>query len=61
MIRRCDDVKKYANVIKSYFETYGGLIMMGGDFDASSKAVAGVHIGDNDAYFLIIVSNCCTV
>lgn len=30
--------------------------MMGGDLDASSKGIAGIHIADNDAYLLIVVS-----
>lgn len=55
-IPKSEDVKKYANVIKHYFEQFGGLVMMGGDMDASSKAIAGIHIADNDAYLLIVVS-----
>lgn len=50
------DIRKYSNIIKFYFENFGGLIMMGGDFDASSKCVAGIHIVDNDAYLLVVVS-----
>lgn len=30
--------------------------MMGGDLDASSKCIAGIHIVGNDAYLLIVVS-----
>lgn len=30
--------------------------MMGGDLDASSKCIAGIHIVQNDAYLLIVVS-----
>lgn len=55
-IPRNEDVKKYASVIKRYFEEFGGLLMMGGDVDASSKAIAGIHIADNDAYLLVVVS-----
>lgn len=50
------DIRKYSNIIKFYFENFGGLIMMGGDMDASSKGIAGIHIADNDAYLLIVVS-----
>lgn len=32
--------------------------MMGGDLDSSSKGIAGIHIVDNDAYLLIVVSSC---
>lgn len=30
--------------------------MMGGDLDASSKCIAAIHIADNDAYLLVVVS-----
>lgn len=50
------DIRKYSNIMKFYFENFGGLIMMGGDMDASSKGIAGIHIADNDAYLLIVVS-----
>lgn len=50
------DIRKYCNIIKFYLENYGGLIMMGGDVDASSKGIAGMHIAGNDAYLLIVVS-----
>lgn len=49
------DMKRYINVLRLYFEQFGGLIMMGGDMDASSKAIAGIHIADNEAYLLVIV------
>lgn len=55
-IPSCQDIRKYSNIIKFYFENFGGLIMMGGDMDASSKGIAGIHIVDNDAYLLIVVS-----
>lgn len=32
----------------NYFRTFGGLAMMGGNLDASSKGIAGVHISDDD-------------
>lgn len=50
------DIRKYSNIIKFHFENFGGLIMMGGDMDASSKGIVGIHIVDNDAYLLIVVS-----
>lgn len=55
-VPKTEDLKKYANVVKKYFEDWGGLIMMGGDVDASSKGIAGVHIAGNEAYFLVVVS-----
>lgn len=55
-IPSCHDIRKYSNIIKFYFENFGGPIMMGGDLDSSSKCIAGIHIVDNDAYLLIVVS-----
>lgn len=49
-----DDLKSFAGEIQNYFETYGGLIMMGGDLDSSSKGIAGLHINGGDVYLLII-------
>lgn len=60
-IPRNEDVKKYASVIKRHFQEFGGLIMMGGDLDNSSKAIAGIHISDNDAYLLVVVRLKCGV
>lgn len=50
------EMKRYINVLRLYFEQFGGLVMMGGDIDASSKGIAGIHIADNEAYLLVIVS-----
>lgn len=55
-IPSCHDIRKYSNIIKFYFENFGGLVMMGGDLDSSSKCIAGLHIQDNDAYLLVVVS-----
>lgn len=54
-IPKCEDIKKYTNILKHYFEEFGGLVMMGGDVDASSKGIAGIHVADNEAYLLIVV------
>lgn len=32
--------------------------MMGGDVDAASKGVVGIHVAENDAYFLVVVRKC---
>lgn len=50
------DIPNHIETIKEYFEKFGGLIMMGGDQDAASKGIAGVHISDAGIYLLIIVS-----
>lgn len=48
-------MKRYISVLRLYFEQFGGLVMMGGDIDASSKGIAGIHVVDNEAYLLVIV------
>ncbi|KAG4065148.1 hypothetical protein HA402_007545 [Bradysia odoriphaga] len=48
------DMKRYISVLRLYFEQFGGLVMMGGDIDASSKGIAGIHIADNEAYLLVV-------
>lgn len=49
------EMKRYISILRLYFEKFGGLVMMGGDVDASSKGIAGIHIADNEAYLLVIV------
>lgn len=49
------EMKRYIGILRLYFEQFGGLVMMGGDIDASSKGIAGIHIADNEAYLLVIV------
>lgn len=53
-IPKREDLKKYASLLKQYFEDYGCLVMMGGDVDCGSKGIAGVHVSGNDAYFLVV-------
>lgn len=55
-IPSCQELRKFSNIFKSFFEEFGGFAMMGGDIDAASKGVVGIHIAENDAYFLIVVS-----
>lgn len=56
-IPSCNDIRKYSNIIKFYLENVGGVIMMGGDIDTPSKCICGIHIVENDAYWLIVVRN----
>jgi Ufm1-specific protease 1 len=41
--------------ITDYFKSQGGLIAMGGDQDASSKLIAGVHVSENGDFWLLVV------
>lgn len=49
-----DQLKSHSEEIVKYFDSFGGLIMMGGDLDSSSKGIAGIHIDNQDVYLLII-------
>ncbi|XP_053665404.1 probable Ufm1-specific protease 1 [Anopheles marshallii] len=54
-IARSDSIAKHADTLRDYFEQYGGLIMMGGDMDAASKGIAGIHVSvDQDVYLLVV-------
>ncbi|XP_053677239.1 probable Ufm1-specific protease 1 [Anopheles nili] len=54
-IARRDSIAKHADALRDYFEQYGGLIMMGGDMDAASKGIAGIHVSvDQDVYLLVV-------
>lgn len=52
---RISSIKKE---IVEYFKTQGGLIAMGGDQDASSKLIAGIHLSreENELSLLVVVS-----
>lgn len=41
--------------IVNYFKDQGGLIAMGGDEDASSKLIAGVHLSRNGELSLLVI------
>lgn len=52
-----DSIRNHVSAIRNYFENFYGLIMMGGNLDASSKGIAGIHIFGNKIYLLIVVSS----
>lgn len=54
-ISKKDSIAKHSDTLKDYFETYGGLIMMGGDMDAASKGIAGIHVSDDQDIYLLVI------
>lgn len=60
-VTRGDGLRSIRNKIVTYFETQGGFMMMGGDLDASSKGIAGVHITTNDEIYLLVVVRIITI
>ncbi|XP_075165757.1 putative Ufm1-specific protease 1 [Haematobia irritans] len=53
-VTKSDDLQKHIPHLLKYFRDYGGFVMMGGDMDAASKGIAGVHSNGNDSYLLIV-------
>lgn len=51
-----NELSSHADTLKIYFEKFGGLVMMGGDQDAASKGIAGIHISPSGTYLLVVVS-----
>jgi Ufm1-specific protease 1 len=43
------------NQMIDYFKSHGGLIAMGGDQDAGSKLIVGVHVSDDNDFSLLVV------
>lgn len=55
-----ENISSKKTEIVNYFKDQGGLIAMGGDEDASSKLIAGVHISSiGELSLLVIVSIQC--
>lgn len=54
-ITNSERVSSKKTEIVEYFKKQGGLIAMGGDQDAASKLIAGVHVNANDLSLLIVV------
>lgn len=55
-INRGKEITNHIETIREHFDEFGGLIMMGGDQDAASKGIAGIHISDAGTYLLVVVS-----
>ncbi|XP_061392599.1 probable Ufm1-specific protease 1 [Musca vetustissima] len=53
-ITRSEDLNQHIPELVRYFRDYGGFVMMGGDMDAASKGIAGVHTNGRDSYLLIV-------
>lgn len=48
-------LSEYIDTLESYFHEIGGFAMMGGDVDASSKGIIGIHRGSKAVHLLIVV------
>jgi len=54
-IARGEGIASKKAEILNYFQTQRGLVMMGGDMDAGSKGIAGVHLSASGELFLLVV------
>lgn len=53
-IKNYEGLKSKQDELIKHFSTQSCLIMMGGDVDASSKGIAGIHIKDNKIFLLVV-------
>lgn len=55
-ILKSEDLSQHVDTLISYFKDFGGFAMMGGDMDAASKGIAGIHrTGSGNIYLLVVV------
>lgn len=55
-ITSSEELNDYVDTLVEYFNDYGGFVMMGGDMDAASKGIAGIHTNARETYLLVVVS-----
>ncbi|KAJ8717139.1 hypothetical protein PYW08_005538 [Mythimna loreyi] len=53
-VNQGDELKTLVDTLVAYFEKFGSPVMMGGDVDASSKGIFGIHVGHGDASLLVV-------
>ncbi|TMW43501.1 hypothetical protein DOY81_011419, partial [Sarcophaga bullata] len=53
-VTRSEDLAIHSEALMKYFMDYGGFVMMGGDMDAASKGIAGIHSNGKDTYLLVV-------
>ncbi|KAM7343727.1 UFM1 specific peptidase 1 [Cochliomyia hominivorax] len=49
-----EELNDYVDTLVEYFNDYGGFVMMGGDMDAASKGIVGVHTNAKETYLLVV-------
>lgn len=50
-----DELKTIVDTLVSHFDKFGSPVMMGGDVDASSKGILGIHVGQQNTSLLVVV------
>lgn len=53
-VNQGDELKTLVDTLVSHFDKFGSPVMMGGDVDASSKGIVGIHVGHRDASLLVV-------
>ena len=56
-ISSTESISSRRKQMMDYFKSQGGLIAMGGDQDASSKLIAGVHVAADEGFWLLVVAS----
>ncbi|XP_026741371.1 probable Ufm1-specific protease 1 [Trichoplusia ni] len=49
-----DELQTIVDVLVNHFDKFGSPVMMGGDIDASSKGIMGIHVGPRDVSLLVV-------
>ncbi|XP_035435310.2 ufm1-specific protease 1 [Spodoptera frugiperda] len=49
-----DELKTIVDTLVSHFDKFGSPVMMGGDVDASSKGILGIHVGQQNTSLLVV-------
>lgn len=57
-VNKGDELQSIVDVLVSHFVKFGSPVMMGGDIDCSSKGIMGIHVENEEASLLVVVSNC---
>ncbi|KAL9915903.1 probable Ufm1-specific protease 1 [Glossina fuscipes] len=53
-VTKLEKLENHIESLAKYFQDIGGFVMMGGDMDASSKGIAGMHRDRENTYLLIV-------
>lgn len=49
-----DELKTIVDTLVSHFDKFGSPVMMGGEVDASSKGILGIHVGQQNTSLLVV-------
>uniref|UniRef100_A0A1A9WMX1 UFSP1/2/DUB catalytic domain-containing protein n=1 Tax=Glossina brevipalpis TaxID=37001 RepID=A0A1A9WMX1_9MUSC len=53
-VTKLEKLENQADSLEKYFQDIGGFVMMGGDVDAASKGIAGIHRDGEHTHLLVV-------